>query len=292
MRQPESIFVCRCVHSHVIDRARTSEVLGGLRAAGVEVESTPDLCGMAARRDPSLKRLVEAGRLSIVACYPRAVRALFQAAGAPLPAEDVRIFNMRTQDAGEILRALTGDPPHRPAPTAAEEPPAPRPEEWLPWFPVIDVDRCRNCRQCLNFCLFGVYELNEDGKVVVANPANCKTYCPACARICPAAAIIFPKHDAAPINGAEPAAEDATGAKVRVDVAELLRGDAYAVLRRRQQAGRGAAGGACTCAESAGEALGIPREVLDGNPELSRMLGGAARPPPGPGEEGPGREGG
>ena len=26
-------------------------------------------------------------------------------------------------------------------------------KEWLPWFPVIDYDRCTNCMQCLSFCL-------------------------------------------------------------------------------------------------------------------------------------------
>ena len=25
------------------------------------------------------------------------------------------------------------------------------------WYPVIDYDRCTNCMECIDFCLFGVY---------------------------------------------------------------------------------------------------------------------------------------
>lgn len=60
------------------------------------------------------------------------------------------------------------------------------------WFPVIDAERCESCGHCLQFCLFGVYEQDEEGRVRVAHPDNCKPGCPACARICPAGAVIFP----------------------------------------------------------------------------------------------------
>lgn len=61
------------------------------------------------------------------------------------------------------------------------------------WFPVIDNDKCNDCGQCLDFCLFGVYDKDEDGQVYVKNPYNCKDHCPACARVCPKSAICFPK---------------------------------------------------------------------------------------------------
>jgi len=63
------------------------------------------------------------------------------------------------------------------------------------WYPVVDGQRCVNCGHCLQFCLFGVYALDAHGKVRVTNPDNCKPGCPACARICPHSAIMFPLYE-------------------------------------------------------------------------------------------------
>ena len=64
---------------------------------------------------------------------------------------------------------------------------------WKPWFPVIDYSRCTNCMQCLSFCLFDVYGVSPDRKIQVQNQNNCKTDCPACSRVCPEVAIMFPE---------------------------------------------------------------------------------------------------
>jgi len=69
------------------------------------------------------------------------------------------------------------------------------------WYPVIDYSRCVNCGQCLQFCLFGVYAL-QDERVSVMNPDNCKPGCPACSRVCPRGAIMFPLYDDEAIAGA------------------------------------------------------------------------------------------
>lgn len=60
------------------------------------------------------------------------------------------------------------------------------------WYPVVDEARCVNCGHCLQFCLFGVHALDAEGRVRVTLPDNCKPGCPACSRICPEGAIIFP----------------------------------------------------------------------------------------------------
>lgn len=60
------------------------------------------------------------------------------------------------------------------------------------WYPVVDKERCNDCGQCLQFCLFGVYTRDEAGRVLATNPDACKTGCPACSRICPQGAIMFP----------------------------------------------------------------------------------------------------
>lgn len=110
-----------------------------------------------------------------------------------------------------------------------------QPGAWLPWFPVVDFDRCTQCLQCLSFCLFGVYGVNESRQLVVQHPENCKTNCPACSRVCPEAAIMFPKYAAAPINGDVVREADLHRESMKVDISALLGGDIYALLRQRSE---------------------------------------------------------
>ncbi len=107
--------------------------------------------------------------------------------------------------------------------------------DWKPWFPVIDYDRCTNCMQCLSFCLFGVYGADEAGKIQAQNQDNCKTNCPACSRVCPEAAIMFPKYKSGPINGDVVSAEDLQREKMKIDISALLGGDVYSMLRQRSE---------------------------------------------------------
>jgi Pyruvate/2-oxoacid:ferredoxin oxidoreductase delta subunit len=110
---------------------------------------------------------------------------------------------------------------------------APAAGAWKPWFPVIDYGRCTNCMQCLSFCLFDVYGVSAEGKIQVQNQSNCKTECPACSRVCPEVAIMFPKYRHGPINGEEVSADDVRREAMKVDISALLGGDIYAALRDR-----------------------------------------------------------
>ena len=106
---------------------------------------------------------------------------------------------------------------------------------WKPWFPVIDYDRCTNCMQCLSFCLFGVYGVSNEQQIQVQNHDNCKTNCPACSRVCPEAAIMFPKYKAGPINGDTVSDQELEREKMKVDISSLLGGDVYDLLRTRSE---------------------------------------------------------
>ncbi len=117
------------------------------------------------------------------------------------------------------------------------EKPMNQPGVWKPWFPVIDYSRCTNCMQCLSFCLFDVYGVS-DGKIAVQNNDNCKTNCPACSRVCPEVAIMFPKYQSGPINGDVVNDEDLRREKMKVDISSLLGGDIYARLRDRSTAAK------------------------------------------------------
>ena len=105
--------------------------------------------------------------------------------------------------------------------------------DWKPWFPVIDYDRCTNCMQCLSFCLFDVYGVDDEQQIQVQNNDNCKTNCPACSRVCPEAAIMFPKYKSGPINGDVVSDGDLNREKMKIDISALLGGDVYQMLRDR-----------------------------------------------------------
>jgi len=106
---------------------------------------------------------------------------------------------------------------------------------WKPWFPVIDYDRCTNCMQCLSFCLFDVYGVDEEKQIQVQNNDNCKTNCPACSRVCPEVAIMFPKYATGPINGGPVSEEDVKRESMKVDITSLLGGDIYSSLKNRSE---------------------------------------------------------
>ena len=113
-----------------------------------------------------------------------------------------------------------------------------QPGVWKPWFPVIDYSRCTNCMQCLSFCLFDVYGVSKENKIQVQNNDNCKTNCPACSRVCPEVAIMFPKYQQGPINGDVINEADLGREKMKVDISSLLGGDIYAALKNRSEAAK------------------------------------------------------
>lgn len=107
---PAIILYCRCAYAQVVPTGVKNEVLQKLCDSNASFETVSDLCEMAAHRDPRLQAIASCGSLRIAACFPRAVKGLFQQAGFPLPA-DTEILNMRTQTAQEIADALLSATP-------------------------------------------------------------------------------------------------------------------------------------------------------------------------------------
>jgi NAD-dependent dihydropyrimidine dehydrogenase PreA subunit len=121
------------------------------------------------------------------------------------------------------------------------------------WYPVIDYTRCTNCLECLDFCLFGVYGVDALERILVENQDQCKKGCPACSRVCPQQAIIFPEYKSAAIAGAD------TGAVggLKIDLSKLFGGDVADALsmavqeRDRELVNDGR--------EAVGMAVGLPK---------------------------------
>ena len=106
----KKILYCRCAFSQVVPDDVKNEVLRKLSESNTSFECVADLCEMSARKDERLKKLIGEGeKVQIAACYPRAVRWLFHAAGTPLAEDEtVEILNMRDQSADEIGDQLLG----------------------------------------------------------------------------------------------------------------------------------------------------------------------------------------
>jgi len=100
------ILYCNCTYAQIIDPAVKAAVLRQLSDSGRSFEAVADLCEMAARRDPALKRLACGQGVKIAACYPRAVKWLFASAGAPLEAAQTEVLNMRELAAPAVVERL------------------------------------------------------------------------------------------------------------------------------------------------------------------------------------------
>ena len=126
------------------------------------------------------------------------------------------------------------------------------------WYPVIDYSRCTNCMECIDFCLFGVYGVDRIDTILVEQPDNCRKGCPACSRVCPENAIMFPQHKTPAIAGS---AEG--NASMKIDLSQLFGAPAdgksaaeIAALERDEQliaAGR----------DAVGMSVGIPKRHSD-----------------------------
>lgn len=99
------ILYCHCAFAKIVAPEVKAAVLSGLSEANVEFDAVPDLCEMAAHGDARLRELAAGMPLTIAACYPRAVRWLFAAAGAQLP-DGTRIWNMRVEPADAVVGGL------------------------------------------------------------------------------------------------------------------------------------------------------------------------------------------
>jgi ferredoxin len=141
-------------------------------------------------------------------------------------------------------------------PAAAPPPPRLSAEEMLKqpgrrWYPVIDYSRCTNCLECLDFCLFGVYGVDKLDRILVENQDNCKRGCPACSRVCPEQAIMFPDYKTPAIAGAPVGSVSG----LKIDLTKLFGGgDALAIAAQERDRELVADG-----RQAVGMTVGIPK---------------------------------
>jgi len=125
------------------------------------------------------------------------------------------------------------------------------------WYPVIDYSRCTNCLECLDFCLFGVYGVDSMDRILVENQDSCKKGCPACSRVCPEQAIMFPEYKSAAIAGAPVGAISG----LKIDLTKLFGGEVKDALSQAvEERDRELVADGRT---AVGMSVGIPKRQVD-----------------------------
>ena len=220
------ITICLCSSRSIIDRDKVLDISDKLQKSGYTVILEDDLCEKAISSAGDMKKIASS---VVVACYPRAVYSLFDSLGL-IPE---RVADIRNGGKEDILDFFEIPDTSEAKTVFGENYLSHKVANYTDiadssniscdaWFPIIDRERCNNCGKCHDFCLFGVYS-KESRKIVVKNPRNCKNNCPACARVCPQRAVIFPKYEKSPINGGLADEEHALSIDTKALYADALR---------------------------------------------------------------------
>lgn len=106
MSKAPAILYCHCQYAKVLPEDVKQAVLRKLCESGQPFEAVADLCELSARKDPALARLAAAGPVKVAACFPRAVKWLFNSANAPLSLESTEVVNLRALTAEQACSAL------------------------------------------------------------------------------------------------------------------------------------------------------------------------------------------
>ena len=228
----KKVFFCNC-GAKLIGTERIKAISEYLSKTGCLFVEISDLCGCTVNRKNETRELfLTVDEILIIACFPRAVKLLLENCGINHQSMNLNYINFRELSNDQIFAQINLFNNGQISDVSSSE--FTSITEWPSWYPLIDYSRCTACGQCADFCLFGVYE-NIDNKVVVVNPQGCKNNCPACGRICPQTAIIFPKYEhQGAIAGSDTIDEIAEQQRQRQDIDTILGSNIYKALEMRK----------------------------------------------------------
>jgi NAD-dependent dihydropyrimidine dehydrogenase PreA subunit len=226
------IIFCNC-RGERISRERLFSLEKSLQSYSTEFIKLSDLCGISVLNKNKLPEIFNgAEKVLIIGCHSRSIKLMLEQADDNISVDSFQYINFLELTDEEILLKASEFSETDSLGSSFKE--ISVPEEWPSWYPVIDYSRCSNCGQCADFCLFGVYEKGEN-KISVINPQQCKNNCPACARICPQTAIVFPKYKiGGAIGGSEDIDEISEQKRQTSDISLFLEGDIYNALEQRK----------------------------------------------------------
>ena len=230
--QKRGVLFCHC-QGGTVNPEISGQVRSTLEQLNADSIVVTDLCGLAAVNPANINGILSAcSDFLVIGCYPRTMSLLLkQVAGTNINQLSISYLNLLNIEPEELVDQLKRYANGNGTPSIRE---ISEDSGWPSWYPVIDYERCTACGQCADFCLFGVYDKTPE-KVTVVYPQGCKNQCPACARICPATAIIFPKYkQGGAIGGSDDIDETAEQKRQAQDIETILGNDIYLALQKRK----------------------------------------------------------
>ena len=216
------VIVSRSPSEDLARRALEEELVNALaKRDDVDVVTVPHLYDLA-EKDDALKFLRAAtGPMLVLAwLYPRAIHSTLDHLHIKAHSTQIHLKDGDTAQGilAEIFRKLAKLPSSANPKSKIQNPKSFASSTAHRWFPVIDRERCTDCMECIEFCLFGVFGVDDEQHLLVESPDNCRKGCPACSRVCPQGAIIFPMHRQPVVAGAPGASLSAQ----KLDLSELF----------------------------------------------------------------------
>ena len=258
MRKQTDIIFCNCrggqqleeqSYKPVYDLLASLVPVEGSTSESTTITIIDDLCHWAIRERQRLQAITTGKNIVLIgSCSARAMLNTFGYAGVDIKNEHINMFiNYRLESEADVIAKINKIITENGPVTAVNKFTLDYKPANMAWYPVIDPELCTQCRKCENFCLFGVYKF-VNSKVIVDKPTKCKPYCPACARICPHSAVIFPKHETPEINGLTISQQSGSDKSNNIS----LSGPGLMNMLRNRN----------SMTEKAAE-LGIPKQVID-----------------------------
>jgi hypothetical protein len=99
---------CNCTYAKIIDDEVKKNVLERIASSSEEIVCLPDICEMAARKDPELQEIFS-GKVKLAACYERSVKWLCHKADVVIVPQNIEIINMRELSSEEVCRQFLGE---------------------------------------------------------------------------------------------------------------------------------------------------------------------------------------
>lgn len=228
----KKIIFCSC-GGEIISGERLKSIKAKLYQSNADITEISDICRLSVIGIDELKAIFsEENEHLIIGCYSRTMKLLLGRLMVNFEELTIQYLNFVELTNEQLYHEIEGFCANSQQENTMRE--IITSDEWPSWFPVIDYSRCTACGQCADFCLFGVYEKTEE-RVSVLYPQGCKNNCPACARICPHTAIIFPKYKhGGAISGSVEIDEMAEQKRQAMDIETILGGDIYSALEQRK----------------------------------------------------------